>query len=292
MLECDVPRVAIPGVVWRDDAQRADGPLREIALRPVGGEDEAFLLDTAGHAVPSERATALLARCLDDTDADNTARALTVGDREALLLHLRRLTLGETFDCVLHCPAERCGERMELELRVSDLLVPAYAEVRREYVLALDADDARYEVSFRLPRADDLDRAAMFARSDPERGAQSLLERCVMRATRDGNLISVDALTPAVRDAISAAIAEHDPQAEIELDLACPTCGTAFSIVFDTAMFFLQELDERAAQLTQEVHTLAWHYHWSEREILHMPRRRRARYLELVADAIARTRAQ
>jgi hypothetical protein len=53
-------------------------------------------------------------------------------------------------------------------------------------------------------------------------------------------------------------------------------------------MFFLQELDERAAQLTQEVHTLALHYHWSEREIMQMPRRRRTRYLELVSGAVAR----
>jgi hypothetical protein len=269
-----------------------DRPLREVVLRPVGGEDEAFLIDTADGAVPSERATALLARCLVDTDADNTASALTVGDREALLLHLRRLTLGETFDCVLRCPEEHCGERMELELRVSDLLLPAYADARREYELVLDADGARYAVTFRLPTAADLDRAAILARSDPERGVQSILEGCVVRATRDDDLVTVDALVPAVCDAISAAMAEHDPQAEIELDLACPTCGAAFSIVFDTAMFFLQELDERAAQLTQEVHTLAWHYHWSERDILHMPRRRRARYLELVADAVARTRAR
>jgi hypothetical protein len=87
-------------------------------------------------------------------------------------------------------------------------------------------------------------------------------------------------------------MADRDPQAEIELDLACPVCNTAFSVVFDTAEFFLQELDQRAAQLTQDVHTLAWHYHWSERDILQLPRRRRARYLELIAGAIARARAR
>src|SRR3954462_9481400 len=117
-------RVAIPGGVWRDDTPQTDGLVRQIALRPVGGEDEAFLLDTAEQAAPSERATALLARCLLEPDADIAARALTVGDREALLLHLRRLTMGETCDCMLRCPAEQCGERMELELNVSDLLVP------------------------------------------------------------------------------------------------------------------------------------------------------------------------
>lgn len=287
-----MPRVAIPGGVWPDDSQRTDEPLRELALRAVGGEDEAFLLDTAEDAAPCERASALLARCLDRPDAANIARALTVGDREALLLQLRRITLGETFDCLLKCPAADCAERMEFELSVSDLLTPAYAEVRREYELALDLDGARYHVLFRLPTAEDLDRSAAFARGDPDRGAQSLLERCVLRATRDESPASVEALTPDVRSAIAAKMVERDPQAEIELDLACPSCNTAFSIVFDTAMFFLQELDERAAQLMQDVHSLASHYHWSEREILRMPRGRRTRYLELVADATARARAR
>ena len=284
-------RVAIPGGVWSDGARRAEGPLRELALRPVSGEDEAFLLDSAEQAAPSERATALLARCLagvDDraVDVERIARALTVGDREALLLQLRRLTIGETFDCVLPCPADGCGDRMELELQVRDLLVPAYEDVRRTYEISTEAEGARYDVSFRLPTAADLDAVASIARDDPARGAEALLARCLSGATRDGEPVDVHALVPAVRAAIAEEMAQRDPQAEIELELACPVCGSAFAVVFDTAAFFMQELDERAARLMHEVHTLALHYHWSEREILQMPRRRRARYLELVSERV------
>jgi len=285
-------RVAIPGGVWSDGAQQASAPLRELTLRPISGEDELFLLDTADHAAPSERATALLARCLGDTGRAVDAHALTVGDREALLLQLRRLTLGETVDCVLHCPAVGCGERMDLELRVADLLVPAYADVRRSYELTADLDDARYDVSFRLPTALDLDAVAPMARVDLERAANALLARCVVGATRDGTSVDLDALTPAVRASIAAAMAEHDPQAEIELELTCPVCGGASAVVFDTATFLLQELDARANRLMHEVHTLAWHYHWSERDILRIPWRRRARYLEMVADSAARARTR
>lgn len=282
-------RVAIPGGVWSDAAQRTDGPLRELALRPVSGEDEAFLLDTANLASPSARATALLARCLDDEagDVERTAHALTVGDREALLLQLRRLTIGETFDCVLPCPAAGCGERMELELRVANLLVPAYDDVQRTYALSTEAEGARYDVAFRLPTAADLDAVAVVARDDPARGADALLARCVCAATRDGAAVDVSALAPAAREAIADEMARRDPQAEIELELACPVCGNAFSVVFDTASFFLQELDERATRLLHDVHTLATHYHWSERDILQMPRRRRDRYLELVSESTA-----
>jgi hypothetical protein len=287
-----VVRVAIPGGLWSDSTQFTDVPRRQLELRPVSGEDELFLLDTAKLAEPSERATALLSRCLGDSDVETTALALTVGDREALLLHLRRLTLGETLDCVLSCPAEGCGERIELELHIAELLVPQYADVRREYERVIDADGKQYQVLFRLPTAADMDHVATISRSDPEQGANALLDRCVTRAVRDGTDAKNETLLPSVRSAISAAMSEHDPQAEIELDLTCPSCGTAFSVVFDTAMFLLQELDQRGSQLMQDVHTLAWHYHWSERDILGMSRRRRSRYLGLVGDAVARGRTR
>jgi hypothetical protein len=38
--------------------------------------------------------------------------------------------------------------------------------------------------------------------------------------------------------------------------------------------------------LYEEVHHLAFHYHWSEREILDMPRAKRRRYLALLAGKL------
>src|SRR5512142_2866416 len=102
---------------------------RQQPLRAVRGQDDVFLLDTAGAILPGARATALLARCLPEGDA--AARALTVGERETLLLHLRRLALGDQIDCVLRCPADGCGEALDLSLRVGDLLLPPTDEERR-----------------------------------------------------------------------------------------------------------------------------------------------------------------
>ncbi|HEX7979880.1 MAG TPA: hypothetical protein VF461_14830 [Gemmatimonadaceae bacterium] len=283
--------MAIPGGVWSEGAAGTDQLRREVTLRAVTGEDEAFLLESADDLAPSLRATALLERCIDEPDVAASAHALTVGDREALLLHLRRLTIGETLDCVLACPADSCGERMELALPVAGLMVPPYRDVRREHELTVDVEGARYAITFRLPSAADLDAIGPIARRDPEMGAAALAERCISRVTRDDAPLAAAELTTAARAALAEAMAERDPQAEIELELTCPACGTAFSALFDTASFFVQELEARAAQLLHEVHTLAWHYHWSERDILQMPRRRRERYLAMVADRVARTRA-
>ena len=260
---------------------------RELALRAIGHEDEVFVLDAADRLVPSERGTALLGRCL--RGGEQVARALTVGDREALLLELRRLSIGETLECVLRCPKESCGERMEFAVAVRDLLVPPYSGARSAYETVVEDGGARYRVSFRIPTAEDLDRTATLARRDPDGGTREIFERCVLHADKDGIALGAEELPDAVRSSVSAAMGDRDPQAEIELDLRCPACEEPFSALFDAATFLLGELDERATRLLRDVHTLALNYHWSEGEILGMPSRRRAHYLDLVTES--RTRA-
>src|SRR5262249_52009213 len=120
----DFADVEIPGGIRLEGGWR-----RDAVLRPLAGRDEAFLLQQASALTPAARATAILARCLRrlgpvSTVTTGLAGSLSVGDREALLLHLRRLTLGERMSCVLGCPA--CGEKHDLALDVSELLLPSY----------------------------------------------------------------------------------------------------------------------------------------------------------------------
>jgi hypothetical protein len=117
--------------------------------------------------------------------------------------------------------------------------------------------------------------------------AAELLAQCVIVARRGSDKVEATQLDEDARASIASAMAERDPQADIELDLTCPSCGFAFSVQFDAASFFLKELDTRAAALLSEVHALAFHYHWSEREILAMAPSRRERYLTLLADTLS-----
>jgi hypothetical protein len=87
--------------------------------------------------------------------------------------------------------------------------------------------------------------------------------------------------------AVAAAMLERDPQAEIVLDVTCPSCGHDASTLFDAGSFLAQELSSGKDRLFREVHALALHYHWSEDEILAMSRPRRQRYLALLAESLA-----
>jgi hypothetical protein len=277
--------ITLPGGCW------IEGTLhREVGLRPISGRDENFLLDAGHLLLPAHRATALIARCLERLGPPGpvtleTVRSLTVGDREALLLHLRRLTLGDRLQGVVDCPIADCGEKLDLDLKVGDLLLPPYEDHRRSYEAVVADNGSDYRVRFRLPTGADQEAVAVVARTDSEAAAELLLHRCVESVTReDGE--PVETLPPAVADRISDVMSELDPQAELTLSLTCPACERAFLAPFDTASYLFRELDGRVKRLYREVHLLAFYYHWSEAEIIDMPDRKRRLYLELLEEAL------
>jgi hypothetical protein len=75
---------------------------------------------------------------------------------------------------------------------------------------------------------------------------------------------------------------------DLQLDLECPECGNGFSSPFDVTAFFLHEMRVNDRQLLREFHSLAFHYHWSEAEILSLDRRRRRTYLTFLNDEFRR----
>ena len=258
--------VTLPCGRWRDGRCT-----REATVRPITGADERFLLEGEAR-LPAERSTALLDRCVT-AEAGESARSLTVGDREALLLHLRRLTFGEKIECVVTCPG--CGEPHDVELFVADLLVPPDDEHGPVLELETAARNGG-SLRFRLPTGGDQETAAARAATIGVDGAAGLL----LRDCLESAAVDVDG----VAEALEAAMASHDPQAEIALELACVRCGRACSILFDAGDFLFRELTRDGDALDRDVHELALHYHWSEAEILALPVERRLRYLELLTD--------
>jgi hypothetical protein len=277
-------RVTVPG-----GRRTANGLRREFRLRPLSAAEQIELFDDSPRtASPARTATVLLARCLETSE--QVAAELTVGDREALLLHLRRLMFGDLAPCVLKCPRAECGEKMDLDLRLSDLLLPPYPEPHslHEAVVADPEPDVTWAVRFRLPNGSDQEEAAALVRHDEQRAAGLILGRCVQRAERNG--VAVNEIPTEVTRRLEELMEALDPQAEIVLRPRCPACGGVFQTTFDTAAYFFVELAAHARALLWEVHLLASCYHWSEQAILALPEPRRRRYLDLAAASLG-TRA-
>jgi hypothetical protein len=259
---------------------------RTVWLRPWCGTDEIFItgIDTAMLA-PAARTTALLSRCVYLAEGTRRAgrafvRDLAAGDREALLLHLRRVTLGDRLSCVLSC--RTCGSLMDLELKVHELLVAPYESegVLHEARVVTEAGTMR--VRFRLPCGADQEAVVALARRDPVTAARAVVERCVDQIA-DAATGEARPLSEEVVDRIAEAMAERDPQAELLLNAACPGCGARATAVFDPTSYVHQEISQHVDTLLRQVHVLASHYHWSELQILRLTWRRRRKYLDLIA---------
>ncbi len=278
--------VPLPHGLWLDGVRHA-----EAALRPLTGADELFLAEDGAALTKAERVTALLARCIGriggiSTPSLNDVRALSAGDREALLLHLRRISLGSGIDCVATCPAPGCGEAMDLSFNVSDLLVPASTADAAvgETVLT----EAGWHVTYRAVDGTDLEAVAPLARGDAAAAARQLLDRCTLDiADRDGAPVARSEALPALEQQLPELLSRRDPQAEIRLSLDCPACGHGFDTLFDTADYLTAELGARGRSIFDEIHLIARHYHWSETEILSLSAGRRRRYLALIVDSLS-----
>jgi hypothetical protein len=264
---------------------------RELQLREITGEDQVYLVEEAGALPPAHWTTELLRRCaFKSGDGEpltgDVVRSLTVGDREALILQLRRLTWGDRMQCVLSCPSPDCGEKLDLQLSVTDLLVPARDGQPERYEASVTGDDTSWLVRFRLPTGSDQEAVAGLARGDLSAAVETLLLRSIDSAvSREG--ADAGGLPEAVRQQLPGLMSELDPQAEIKLTVTCQVCGGTFEVLFDAAGYFFQELKAGMRLLFHEVHLLAYHYHWSLREILGMSVRSRRRFLQLLEEELS-----
>lgn len=278
--------VTLPIGVWKEGERHQDA-----VVRPLQGRDEAALLESGAPSVRAEWTTAVLHRCLEALGPVRSVpaemvRSLTVGDREALLLHLRRLTLGDALPCVLTCPA--CGEKMDLELTTRELLLPPQPLGQKEQAVTIEAEETSYRVHFRLPTGADQEAVGELGARDPEAAARQLAGRCVNRVVDgQGTELPEEAWPSALVEQLSDEMEKLDPQAELVINVQCPACERDFSFLFDTATYFSEELERREAQLYREVHTLAWYYHWSEAEIMSLTLQERARYIGLINETLS-----
>jgi hypothetical protein len=94
--------------------------------------------------------------------------------------------------------------------------------------------------------------------------------------------MSIDRLPADVTEAISARMAEADPQADVRLNLVCPQCNHRWQAPLDIAAFLWSEIQAWAVRLLREAHLLASTYGWREADILAMTPWRRQVYLELI----------
>lgn len=228
---------------------------------------------------PLDRSLTLLAAGWPGERRRGEWAALSVGERDRLLLALYGATFGPHIEAQAHCPA--CDAAVEFTCSAPELAALPNAAAGA----VLEGRAGRYSFRARPPTSADV-AAALRAASPP--AARSLLAAaCLLEVRRNDEEAGQEGLPVGVLDevvdALAAALAAADPLADIELALSCPACGHTWAALFDVGLFLWAAVNRRARRLAGEVHLLARAYGWSEEEILSMSAARRQLYLEMVS---------
>lgn len=278
----------------------AGGLHREAELAQLSGREEELLAGTHDEAGPA-LVTRILSRCVRRIGgirpvSEAVARRLLIADRQYLLLKLRELSFGERVEGTLSCPWPQCGARIDLDFTIGDVPVKRCDTVAPTYRLDLppeaEFEDAagtrRRTLEFRLPDGADQEALAPVLARNPAEALTRLLERCVVGTSADGGDTAalVARLPSRARLEIERAMEERAPHLELQMELVCRECGRGFTAPFDLQDFFFGELRTSRDLLYRQVHYLAYHYHWSEAEIMAMPRDKRLAYIEVLAEEI------
>ncbi|MDT7797379.1 MAG: hypothetical protein QOI78_812 [Actinomycetota bacterium] len=263
---------------------------REFELATLTGREEELLAGTR----PSQTATLVtevLSRCvtrLGDISPvpPEVLRRLLVADRQYLLLRLRAATFGDQVRASLVCPWPECGKQLSLDFSLDAVPVEGPPHSAPSHTMTVPGSGT--EVVFRLPNGADQEELAERLAVNEAEALTLLLSRCIERIGPDSSptVAQVAALPSAVRAAIEERMRQLTPKIEQRLEAECSECGRGFVAPFDIHRFFFGDLRTDAGLLYREVHYLAYHYHWSEQEIMAMTRDKRRTYIDVLADAI------
>lgn len=212
-----------------------------LALRPMTGYEEELVEERGGEANTAALCNEMLARCLVPPGADATAararvRGLLVAERDAALVTLRRISLGDKVDARLACPA--CGRGHDVDFRLSDLPV-AVPEAPAQLQVALDGG---VQATLRLATAGDQEELLDAGLESESQRRTFLLARTLVRyGEKEGpfDFAFTRALPMSVRNALEAALERATPDLDLSMGMQCQGCGHAWSAPFDVPSFFL-----------------------------------------------------
>lgn len=185
--------------------------------------------------------------------------------------------------CEISCLS--CKEIISMQVSVSNLLQPppppsSESHSGSEHEVSIDS----YALRLRLPNGKDQE--AMLS-LDRESNVIKYTQHVVKSLIVSSRPALPDELSADFLAKVSSKLEELDPQSDIVLNITCPLCNYFFQAPFIVEDFIFQEIAARKQLLEEEVHWLAFYYHWNENEILSLSVGRRKRYVELINRSLS-----
>lgn len=240
------PRVGAPAsnqVTLERGIQRDGTWYRDAVVRELNGYDEEAFAAAGAAGSPRKVVDTLLTRGVATVGGEpmthRLAGELLIGDREALILAVRRATFGDTLEFE-RLPCTSCGE-------LTDLTVPLDAI---PFVHLDDPERTEYDVPLRngatafvrMPTG--TDQAAVFdIKNNRAKQDSEILSRCVLRLVKpDGSEVSrppAQSISMADRQTILKFLIDTQPGPRLaEFTFTHDTCGEEVELPINLAVLF------------------------------------------------------
>ena len=254
----------LPGGLWQKGER-----LRDWSFAPLMGAVELAVAEAArGVGGLPQRITAVLSAALGELGgceaSPEAVRSLCVADRQFLMRQLA-VMLG-TEEEWLSASCKRCGSTFDVPLRPLELPIKPAAE---SYPFT-EVETSLGRLRLRVPTGADQEAIARIA--DPAEARRTLARRCRVEPVAEARLQESDL------DRIETALEEVAPELVTRVQVTCIDCGSLNELFLDPYAC----LSRAGTEIYSDIHVLASIYHWSEREILGLPRERRQLYIALV----------
>lgn len=269
---------------------------REVELSALTGREEELLVTMARQGGAAQ-VSAVLSSCVKRIGnispvSRDLVRQLLVADRQYLMLKLRELTFGERIQATVSCPWPNCDTRVDIDFNVSDIPIKAMDHVsavyQYDFAVGLTTESKTLSICFRLPNGGDQEALSSQLENNEAAALSHLLWRCIQRidSSENPDIEQIRVFSSSLRANIEKKMQELSPDVELTMEAECPECRRSFTIPFDLQDYFFGELNTSRELLRREIHYLAYHYHWSEQDILSMSRDKRREYIEILSDEI------
>jgi hypothetical protein len=252
----------------------------ELSVRPFGWWTEDLQIDFHQTRRP-QLETQILECCISNKEGTKLDRSffwnLEIGKRTEYLLVLATLPNNSQFGVNLRCSNLECQEQMEIELPLSVLIDLQHQSENKNPEISYKNE------KFSLRRPTGNDQLAWLEQifSDESSAIAEILQT-LLPAERKSLFQGGYSQDRDWIQRLNQVMEESDPLVNFSLQVNCPYCNNQNLQDFDLGAWALQQLYEAQQQLLITIHRLAWHYHWSESEILAMPPWRRSHYLALI----------
>jgi hypothetical protein len=270
---CMVLQVRLPGGLLTENRLE-----RSVRFHPLTGFIEQQLLySSENRSNPSDYVTGVLHVAIDrvgerQPDIEDIA-SLCVADRQYLMIQLSRLLEGDQVWRNYKC--KNCSLGFDIPIDRSVLPVKEASSTFPKAYVQLHGKELELQVPTGLSQK-------LISELDDEDAICVLVSNC---------LISVDGepqkenfareLADEEIALIESALEQASPEVAVSVATACPECSQEQVVPFNPNSI----LEDGYSTLYHEIHSLALHYHWSEADILTLPRDRRQLYLGMVDRA-------